>query len=346
MSEQELPPLLDMLPDGIVIADSNARVSYANDSARSLLGEGCQVGSPLSQAMSLQDLDGNDWYSCVAPYDGVPLRKALLESAWYTPAGGEVLVTGTLRRDRPGGQVMTVALSLRNGLARDRIERDRSDMVATVAHELRSPLTGVKGFTATLLQKWEQLTESQRLLMLNTVDADANRLRRLIEELLDAARIDSGRLSVRKEPIDIAEAVQQQVAPLSASRDRSISVEVNDHPTVWADKDKLAQILGNLIENAVRHGGGNVTVTVDSTPGGGAQVVVDDEGEGIPERIRSRVFTKFWRHGDHGGSGLGMYVVAGLAKAHDGAVHVETSPAGGARIRVLLPEGKPEVLNT
>ena len=102
------------------------------------------------------------------------------------------------------------------------VDRERSDLVATVAHELRSPLTGVKGFTSTLLSKWERFTESQKLLMLRTVDADADRLTRLIAELLDVARIDSGRLTIRKEPVDVAEAVARQVGPLSAANGREI----------------------------------------------------------------------------------------------------------------------------
>jgi signal transduction histidine kinase len=203
-------------------------------------------------------------------------------------------------------------------------------------------LTGVKGFTSTLLSKWDRFNDEQKLLMLRTVDADADRLTRLIAELLDVARIDSGRLSIRKEPVDLVTVVGRQLEPLAAANGRDISLDAETEAKVWVDRDKLAQIVANLIENAVKHGGGDVQVSIRSTVDGGAELIVDDEGQGIAEEIRPRVFTKFWKHGRAGGSGLGLYIVGGLVDAHDGAVHVEESPAGGARLRVVLPEGQPE----
>jgi len=210
-----------------------------------------------------------------------------------------------------------------------------------VAHELRSPLTGVKGFTATLLSKWDRFTESQKQLMLRTVDADADRLTRLIGELLDVARIDTGRLSVRKEPLDLVDAVANQLEPLNISSERDIEFVAEGRPRVWADRDKLAQIVANLVENAIKHGDGDVTVTVIETEDQGAELLVDDGGKGIDDEIRPRIFTKFWKHGSTGGSGLGLYIVGGLISAHDGVVRVEDSPHGGARMRVVLPHGQP-----
>lgn len=347
MSNADAEPVLDALPDGVVVADADGVVTHANAEALRLLEvESAPIpGSPLPAVMALQNLDGQDWLHCVEPYGGITARRVLVETSWRTTSGREVLVTGRLHRDRPGGIVRRVALAIRDARSRQFVDRERSDLVATVAHELRSPLTGVKGFTSTLLSNWERFTESQKLLMLRTVDADADRLTRLIVELLDVARIDSGRLTVRKEPIDMAEAVARQVETLSAVDGRSISVQPVTRPRVWVDRDKLAQVVANLVENAVKHGEGAVSVTVNSTSDGGAELIVDDEGDGIDDAIRTRVFTKFWKHGERGGSGLGLYIVGGLVEAHGGAVHVESSPSGGARIRVLLPEGRPDTLD-
>ncbi|MBA2559780.1 MAG: PAS domain-containing sensor histidine kinase [Propionibacteriales bacterium] len=343
MSDADDADVLDALPDGVIIADSTGAVTHANARALRLLEFQATPpqGSQLRDVMALQDLEGRDWLTCVNPYHGIAARRDLLETAWRTMTGREILVTGRLHRDRPGGTVLRVALALRDARARQVVDRDRSDLVATVAHELRSPLTGVKGFTSTLLAKWERFTESQKLFMLRTVDADADRLTRLIAELLDVARIDSGRLTVRKEPLDVAEAVTRQVEPLSATNGRAIVVHADAHPRIWVDKDKFSQIVANLVENAVRHGDGDVWVSVDRSPDGGAELIVDDAGSGIDETIRPRMFTKFWKHGQRGGSGLGLYIVGGLVHAHDGTVHVESSPAGGARMRVVLPAGQP-----
>jgi signal transduction histidine kinase len=343
----DIARFLDVLPDGIVIADADGVVTHANVEALRLLevDSVAVTGAALADVMALQNLEGGDWYACTEPYDGMPGRRMLLETSWRTTSGRELLVTGRLHRNNPGGKVQQVALAIRDAKTRQVIDRERSDLVATVAHELRSPLTGVKGFTSTLLAKWERFTESQKLFMLRTVDADADRLTRLIAELLDVARIDSGRLTLRKEPVDVADAVRLQVEPLSAANGRVISLRVLAHPRVWVDKDKLAQVMANLIENAIRHGDGDVWVTVAEAPGSGAEVIVDDGGSGIDDSIRTRVFTKFWKTGRAGGSGLGLYIVGGLVEAHGGTVHVEQSPAGGARMRVVLPEGRPAALS-
>lgn len=338
--------LLDLLPDGVVLSGRDGVVTAVNGVAARLLEHGTTsyVGQPLDRAVALQDLDGRDWAACVRPYGGLLTRTVLRESSWRATSGAEVLITGTLRRERPAGPVTQVALVIRDARARQVVDRERSDLVATVAHELRSPLTGVKGFTSTLLSKWDRLNDEQKQLMLRTVDADADRLTRLIAELLDVARIDSGRLSIRKEPVDLVEAVQRQVNTMSAAHDRSITVASDGPVEVWVDRDKLAQVMANLVENAVKHGGGNVVVAISSADGAGAEILVDDAGEGIAEDIRPRVFTKFWKHGRAGGSGLGLFIVGGLVAAHDGSVEVETSPQGGARLRVRLPHGRPAVL--
>jgi signal transduction histidine kinase len=116
---------------------------------------------------------------------------------------------------------------------------------------------------------------------------------------------------------------------------------------VTADPDKFAQVVTNLVDNAVRHGEGRVQLTAtaiaDDAPFPGVVMHVDDEGDGISPDIRSRVFTKFWKHGTRGGSGLGMYIVHGLLKAHGGGVEIDDAPRGGARITIMWPEhdGRP-----
>jgi len=240
--------------------------------------------------------------------------------------------------------VVRVAVSLRSGRGRARLDRERSDLVATVAHELRSPLTGVKGFVQALLNRWDKLNDEQKKLMLTTVNADADRLSRLIAELLDVARIDTGRLSLYPRPVDASILVQRVVDSVQAGTARHLVYEAPaELPLIQADPDKFTQVVTNLVENAVRHGDGTVTVTLEGLPDGadfaGVQLTVDDEGEGISPDIRRRVFTKFWTGGVRGGSGLGMYIVNGLAKAHGGFVTIGDSPSGGARIQVSWPLG-------
>lgn len=109
----------------------------------------------------------------------------------------------------------------------------------------------------------------------------------------------------------------------------------DDLPSVWVDPDKFTQVVTNLVENAIRHGRGRVTIT--ATAESMLRLVVDDQGEGISTEIRRRAFTKFWTQGARGGSGLGLYLVNGLVRAHGGAVEIMDAPGGGARIVTTWP---------
>ncbi|NUR08629.1 MAG: PAS domain-containing protein [Nocardioidaceae bacterium] len=337
--------LLDTLPDGVVVADATGTVTSVNEAAATLLrhhGDGRGTGKHLSDVVTLQDRAGNDWYSCLRPYDGLSTRTYLTEQAWFLSDGTELLVTARIVRASPRTPVERVAVVIRSARARARLDRERSDLVATVAHELRSPLTGVKGFVATLLSKWDKLNDDQKKLMLETVNVDADRLTRLIAELLDVARIDTGRLSLYPRPLDFRAAVDRVVASVSAGTGREIVFDVDGElPLVHADPDKFAQVVTNLVDNAIRHGEGAVRLTAapirSEAQYDGVLLHVDDEGDGISPSIRSRVFTKFWKHGTRGGSGLGMYIIHGLVNAHGGTVEIDDSPAGGARVSILWP---------
>jgi signal transduction histidine kinase len=301
------------------------------------------AGKHLSDVVVLQDRAGNDWFSCTRPYDGHRIRVALSEQSWYLADGTELLLTARLLRERPNGPTDAVAVCLRTSRARERLDRERSDLVATVAHELRSPLTGVKGFVATLLSKWDRLNDDQKKLMLATVNSDADRLTRLIAELLDVARIDTGRLSLYPRPVDFVAAVDKVLTSVRAGTGREIVFEAESGlPTIHADPDKFVQVITNLVENAVRHGEGVVRLSARAIeaddPFRGVMLHVDDEGDGISPEIRTRVFTKFWKHGTRGGSGLGMYIVHGLVSAHGGTVEIDDAPGGGARITIRWPE--------
>ncbi|MEU3411385.1 ATP-binding protein [Streptomyces sp. NPDC006658] len=345
----------DQLPDGLVIADGHGRVTCFNAAAARITGvrPADALGQPLEKALPLEDLEGRRWWQLTDPYGGLAIRVRQPERNLLLPGGREVLVSARYVRDEPLGPVRSVVVSLRDTEARRRTERSHAELIATVAHELRSPLTSVKGFTATLLAKWERFTDDQKRLMLETVDADADRVTRLIAELLDISRIDSGRLEVRRQPVDIGAAASRHIQAYVAAgqpAERFLLRVEQPLPALWADPDKIDQVLGNLIENAVRHGEG--TVTIDVTPSAspregeetGTSVTVSDEGSGIPEESMNRVFTRFWRGSKRGGTGLGLYIVKGIVEAHGGTITVGRAQRGGAEFRFILPVAAPAYL--
>jgi signal transduction histidine kinase len=374
----------DELPDGLVVADHAGRITVFNRAAARLTGISAvdMVGADVRQALPLRDADGRCWWMSADPYQGLPTRTRHPEMSLYLHDGTELLVTvGYVRGPRCGGEpsrsggpgpVRHLVISLRGAQQRARLERTRADLVSTVAHELRSPLTSVKGFTATLLAKWTRFTDDQKRVMLETVNADADRVTRLITELLDVSRIESGRMEIHRQLVSIPERVQKIVAGRVAAGEpagRFRIVVTGELPETWLDADKVDQILGNLVENAIRHGAGTVTVVVepvttvasrgtgrgDAAPGapgglrgpraaGGPAVVVSvrDEGDGIAPELVPRVFRQFWRTKRRGGAGLGLFIVKGLVEAHGGTITVHRAPGGGAEFRFIMPAGLPD----
>jgi signal transduction histidine kinase len=338
----------DDLADGVIVADAGGTVLLVNPAAARILATTADavVGSDLRTVLPLADEQQRDWWECTRPFDGLATRTRQPERSLQISRGPlmgrELLITAAYVRDDER-VLQRVVVSLRDNRARERTDRSRADLVSTVAHELRSPLTSVKGFTATLLAKWDRFNDEQKQLMLQTVNADADRVTRLLTELLDVSRIDAGRLEMRKQVVDLGKAASKAVAGRVADgepEERFVVIVGGDLPEIWADPDKIDQVVGNLVENAIRHGEGTVTVTVAAF-GDGAEVIVEDEGVGIPPETAARVFTRFWRGNRGRGTGLGLYIVKGLVEAHGGSVEVGSAESGGARFRFVLPAGTP-----
>src|SRR4051812_59340 len=339
------PSTLEALPDGVLVADADGQVEALNTAGARILRSRAEeaVGRDWREVLPLVDAQGRDWWACTRPYDGLPSRTRQPERELTLPDGRPLVVTASYLREQPRGPLAHLVVSFRDMTSRARQERDNAELVATVAHELRSPLTSVKGFTATLLSKWERFNDEQKRLMLETVNSDADRVTRLIGELLDVSRIDAGRLELRKQVVDVPAAVRRCVAGIVASGEppgRFVVEENGQLPEMWADPDKLDQVIGNIVENAVRHGDGTVTITVGPRAGG-AEITVEDEGTGIAPEAEQRVFAKFWRGATRGGTGLGLFIAHGIIQAHGGTMTASRGPGGGARVRFYLPEGVP-----
>src|SRR3984885_7977301 len=345
--------MADELPDGLVVADDAGRVVVFNRAAVRLTGIEAEqaIGKYVYDVLPFRDDDDRDWWMFADPYNGLATRSRHPERSLFLGEGVEVLVSVGYVRDGRSGPVRRLVISLRGAQQRARLERSRAELVSTVAHELRAPLTSVKGFTATLLAKWSRFSDDQKRVMLETVNADADRVTRLITELLDVSRIESGRMEVRRQLVDVPERARKIIAGRVASgepEDRFRLDAAPDLPETWLDADKIDQILSNLVENAVRHGAGIVTIVVQRARVSGDQaeavtVSVRDEGEGIPPEMSVRVFRQFWRGKRRGGTGLGLYIVKGLVEAMNGDIVVSRAPGGGAEFRFTLPAGTPIV---
>ncbi|HEY7719840.1 MAG TPA: ATP-binding protein [Pedococcus sp.] len=351
----------ELVPDGLVAADGDARIRLVNRRATRLTGLRREelVGADIRDVVPLQDSDGSSWWDTTDPWGGLRSRTGHREKLLMLANGREVLVTAKYTRPGRGEPVSLVVIVMRDAEHRRRVEKNHAALISTVAHELRSPLTSVKGFSSTLLRRWERFTDEQKRLMIETIEADADRVTRLISELLDVSRIDAGRLQIRPQPIDVPAVFERHVErAVATGQDRTrFVVDVDsDLPEVWADPDRLDQILANLVENALRHGDGSVTLAAGAAHEPVAQnghrrplehavdLVVSDDGRGIDPAHRELIFSRFWHGSGRGSTGLGLYVVKGLVEAHGGRILVESAPSGGAQFRFSLPSKPPEYL--
>jgi len=330
----------DELPDGLVVADDTGQVTLVNRRAQQLLGLPADelIGKDLPHVLPLTDTEGRDWWAVADPYGGPATRIGHPERSLLL-AGRELLVCAAYIREHPLDRVHRVVVTLRSGAARERAERGRADLVATVLHELRNPLAAIRGYTAILIDSRGQLDEVRRRRALDRVRAETIRLTRLIDDLSAVARIESGRLELRRRPIDVVELIRRQVDwRVAAGGDPGryrIDV-VGPAGKCCVDADRVAQVLENLLDNAEVHGAGLVTIRVETSREGTA-ITVSDRGLGVPAEQAVAVFDRFWRGRRTGGTGLGLHIAKGIVEAHGGTIGVGRSPGGGAAFRFTLP---------
>jgi signal transduction histidine kinase len=224
-----------------------------------------------------------------------------------------------------------------------RLSALRADFVSLVSHELRSPMASVIGAARTLQGRWRELTADQRQAFLALIGDETSRLASLIDDVLDTSRIEAGTFSFTFSDVDLGELVRDVVAAAGLAQDEVVlTTEVSGSlPRVRGDRERLRQVIQNLIDNAVKYSsaGGRVHVRAACDDG---RVLIDvaDEGPGIPLEDRQLIFEKFGRSGGgvtKPGTGLGLFIARSIAEAHGGSLEVDSAPARGSVFRLELP---------
>jgi signal transduction histidine kinase len=215
------------------------------------------------------------------------------------------------------------------------------EVVSTVSHELRSPLTSVKGYTSLLLSRWDRLSDDQKRSMLEQVHHDADRVTRLVNELLDISRLETGHLQLRFETVALASIAASVVAKVALEYpELECGLDFAEgFPSVQADPDKVEQVLTNLVENAAKYANLKGMMVSGAVREDSVAVSVADTGEGIPDGDLPHVFTKFYRRdqGRPSGSGLGLWISRGLVEAHGGRLEANSVVGKGSVFRFTLP---------
>lgn len=225
-----------------------------------------------------------------------------------------------------------------------RLSALRADFVSLVSHELRSPMAAVIGAARTLQDRWRQLTADQREAFLALIGDETSRLAELVGDVLDTSRIEAGTFSYRFEDVDLRRLVADAVESAGlAQQDVRVVASVPDSlPAVRGDRERLRQVLGNLIDNAVKYSPDGAEVRVAAAAeNGNVRIAVSDHGPGIPEEQQARIFEKFGRADVAGaskpGTGLGLFIARSIAEAHGGTLEVSSRPEAGATFTVTLP---------
>ena len=228
-----------------------------------------------------------------------------------------------------------------------RLEKIRKDFVANVSHELRTPLTSIKGYVEALLDGGKDDPDTA-VNFLGIILKQSDRLNLILEDLLELSKIESGRVSFKEDPLDLRSLIERtlsMIKPLADKKGHRLVSRIDDRlPPIAGDEGRLAQVLTNLLDNAVKYTPeqGTITVAARSLPDQTVEFTVTDTGLGIPEQDRPRVFERFYRvdkarSRELGGTGLGLAIVKHIVEGHGGQVWVEAHPPQGSRFVVRLP---------
>ncbi len=328
---------------------------------RTLLPVSATGGAPNDSILSIsvRDPSGHPVYqtrggAAESPYSAdVAFEQVggLTVHAAIRPRAVELLALGALPESRVpilvGLLTLTAAMVLLTVLQLRReheLSRLRSDFISSVSHELRTPLSQIMLFAETL-NLGRVRTDDERHAATGVIVQEGRRLMHLVENILHFSRAERQMTRLGPEPIDLNQAVQEIIddwMPLAASADVRLATDFAPDVFAMADRDALRQMVLNLLDNAVKYGGRPQTVTVGTMARGDrVRVWIDDEGEGVPERDRERVWRSFYRLDRHAnsavaGSGIGLYVVRELARLHGGDTWIEDAPRKGARVVIEL----------
>ncbi len=266
-----------------------------------------------------------------------------LEREIVVETDGRILAVTAVRLGAAG--VGGVVWTVRDVAERTRLERAKSEFVATASHELRSPLTSIKGFVELLHRSGEHMTPRQREFV-DIILRSTDRLVELVSDLLDVARIEADSVEISRRPIDIGEAVREVaelMGPRIEAKQQRLGVYVSPAlPLALADPARIRQIIANLLTNAhlYTEAGGRIHIGVEADRAR-VRIVIADSGIGMTESERERAFERFFRAraGDESvpGTGLGLSIVKSLVDLHEGEIELESEPGRGTTFHVLIP---------
>ena len=340
--------ILDGMVEGVIAVDGRDAILLMNERARTILGLGAArpEGRPFLEIV--RNVNLHEILRAVRGVGEAGMSRHELRLAAPTDRRLQVNAVPL----RLAGDEVGAVMVLHDVTELRRLEQVRTEFVANVSHELRTPLTSIHGYLETLLGgALEERDNARRFLEI--VFRHTERLGRLLDDLTDLSNIELGRVALRLEPVrldEVVDSVLAIIAPRAESGRVALAADLPAGlPPVSGDRDRLAQILINLVDNAVKYTpeGGRVTVSARPAADGRVEVAVADTGVGIPPTDLPRITERFYRvdkarSRELGGTGLGLAIVKHLMLAHAGELAIESTPGRGTTVRVTLPPAAPQ----
>ena len=352
---RRLAALVESSPVGVLVVDAKTRTfASVNKEAERILGVSPEPGSTLvryHEVAIYRRTDGEKYESHERPLARALDRGEVVraeEILFEVPDGRRVttLVNATPIYSEDGEIVSAVAV-VQDMTPLEDIERLRREFLAMVSHELRTPLTTIKGCTGIVLGSSSPPSDSELMQYFRMIDQQADQLRDLVNNLLDMTQIEAGALSVTLSPTDVGTVVDQARTTFRRQGGHNV-VEVDiepDLPQMLADRQRIVQVLNNLLSNASKYSGENSAIRVSASRADiYVALSVTDEGRGIPADQLPNLFKKFSRVGERGGEriageGLGLAICKGLVEAHGGRIWAESGgEVRGTRITFTIPD--------
>ncbi|MHB1673912.1 MAG: sensor histidine kinase [Acidobacteriaceae bacterium] len=334
-SRKEMETVLDSMEEAVIAVDAQSRVHWSNRVMERLMGGTVRPGNALVQTVRDPDLLACVEQALSRRVSAHVRARAVLPGHIFDVSAAPML----------GGSAVVV---MHDVTEIDRVEKTRRDFIANVSHELRTPLTSISGYAETMLEEDSGLT-SQTREFLSIICRNAARMTRLTEDLLALARIESGEYKLNRRPVEAEWLVDEAAAILTGLlMDRNIVLEKGEstRARVMADTDAILQVLSNLLENAVKYGGGERVVIGSRPVAGAVEFYVQDFGAGIASEHLTRIFERFYRVDkarslESGGTGLGLSIAKHIILAHGGTIRAESELNRGSTFFFTLPTAPP-----
>jgi two-component system sensor histidine kinase ResE len=337
--KEQLSSIITSMTDGVISADLNGTITLANPPARRIIRaqQLAEIGYPSDKKLP------KDLFACEQQV--MKTGQTLVEELNWQ--GRILIVTMAPLYEKDGDSLRGVVAVLRDITDERMLERMRKDFIANVSHELRTPLAMMQGYSEALLDEFGDDPEQRRELTKIILD-ETHRMRRLVNDLLDLAQLESGQFQMHEERVDMVNLIRRigrKFATVAHERDVTLQVDVpqQEPVVVLGDSDRLEQVFTNLLDNAFRHTpqGGRITLSL-SLDDSIVRIGVRDTGEGIPPEDLPYVWDRFYkvdkaRTRSKGGTGLGLAITRNIVKNHHGDIVVESEVGVGTSFNVLLP---------